>query len=88
LGKTETQELLAKVADLLEFSIPRFEREGKSYLTVAIGCTGGRHRSVVLAEKLAAELGRSLGRSIDVVHRDVEKVTLDERPGRGGGGED
>jgi UPF0042 nucleotide-binding protein len=88
LGKTETQELLAKVADLLEFSIPRFEREGKSYLTVAIGCTGGRHRSVVLAEKLAQELGRSLGRSIDVVHRDVEKVTLDERPGRGGGGED
>ena len=88
LGKTETQELLAKVADLLEFSIPRFEREGKSYLTVAIGCTGGRHRSVVLADKLAAELGRSLGRSIDVVHRDVEKVTLDERPGRGGGGED
>ena len=43
---------------------------------------------MVLADKLAAELGRSLGRSIDVVHRDVEKVTLDERPGRGGGGED
>jgi len=86
LGSVETAELLAKLGDLLEYSIPRFEREGKSYLTVAIGCTGGRHRSVVLAARLAETLARGLSRDIDVVHRDVEKATLDERPGGGGGG--
>lgn len=88
LGKPETSELVTRVADLLAFSIPRFEREGKSYLTVAIGCTGGRHRSVVLAERLAHDLSSSLGRAIDVVHRDVEKATLELGPERGGGGED
>lgn len=86
LGQPETEELLAKIKDLLGFSIPRFEREGKSYLTVAFGCTGGRHRSVVIAKRLAEELGASLGRGIDVVHRDVEKATLEERPAGGGGG--
>ncbi|MCC6668238.1 MAG: RNase adapter RapZ [Polyangiaceae bacterium] len=88
LGKPETTELLARLSDLLAFSIPRFEREGKSYLTVAIGCTGGRHRSVVLAERLGQDLSRALGRAIDVVHRDVEKANLEERPERGPGGDD
>lgn len=88
LGKPETSELVTRVADLLAFSIPRFEREGKSYLTVAIGCTGGRHRSVVLADRLAQDLSQALGRTIDVVHRDVEKANLELGPERGGGGED
>lgn len=83
LENPETQELVSKVGDLLAYSIPRFEREGKSYLTVAFGCTGGRHRSVVLAARLAQVLRESLGRAIDVVHRDVEKATLEERPGGG-----
>jgi UPF0042 nucleotide-binding protein len=50
--------------------LPRFDSEGKSYLTIAVGCTGGRHRSVVVAEMLAAWL-RELGRSVTLSHRDV-----------------
>lgn len=50
--------------------LPRYEREGKSYLTIAIGCTGGRHRSVYVAERLAAWLGRD-GRPVSVAHRDL-----------------
>jgi UPF0042 nucleotide-binding protein len=53
--------------------LPRYEREGKSYLTIAIGCTGGRHRSVVVAEKLAVWL-RSLGRPVTLRHRDVDRA--------------
>ncbi|MBK7582147.1 MAG: RNase adapter RapZ [Myxococcales bacterium] len=86
LGHAETGELLSKLADLLSFSIPRFEREGKSYLTVGFGCTGGRHRSVVVAERLAATVGAALGRVIDVVHRDVEKAKVEEQPQGAGGG--
>ncbi|MGH7123476.1 MAG: RNase adapter RapZ [Stellaceae bacterium] len=55
---------------LLESLLPRFEREGKSYLTIAIGWTGGRHRSVYLAERLAAWLGER-GRAVSVRHRDL-----------------
>ena len=61
-------DLGALVASLL----PRFEREGKSYLTIAIGCTGGRHRSVYLAERLAARLGEP-GRAVSVRHRDLDR---------------
>lgn len=53
--------------------VPRYEREGKSYLTVAFGCTGGRHRSVALAEAMAAEL-RGLGREVTLAHRDVARA--------------
>ncbi len=73
----ESSELEGHLVSLLEYCLPRYEREGKSYLTVAVGCTGGRHRSVVLAERLAAALGKSVSRTIDVVHRDVDRVTLD-----------
>jgi UPF0042 nucleotide-binding protein len=55
---------------LLKRLLPRYEREGKSYLTIAIGCTGGRHRSVALAEKLAVELRRA-GRSVTLSHREL-----------------
>jgi UPF0042 nucleotide-binding protein len=55
---------------LLKRLLPRYEREGKSYLTIAIGCTGGRHRSVALAEKLAAELTH-VGRSVTLNHREL-----------------
>jgi UPF0042 nucleotide-binding protein len=61
----------AKVADLLHFLIPRYAREGKSYLTVAIGCTGGRHRSVAMAEALAKALRGLSGVRFRVRHRDV-----------------
>jgi UPF0042 nucleotide-binding protein len=67
----ETHEFLAKVVDLLKFLLPRYAREGKSYVTVAIGCTGGRHRSVALAEAIARELKGADGVRLRVKHRDV-----------------
>ena len=63
---------LAKLYDLMDFSIPRYIEEGKAYLTVAIGCTGGHHRSVVVAEKLAGFL-REKGYRALTQHRDVDK---------------
>lgn len=79
LDSSETKEYLSRVLELFRFSIPRFEREGKSYLTIAIGCTGGRHRSVTIAEHLAEVLSGELGVAIDVVHRDVGKSNLGDR---------
>ena len=69
LDNPETQLFLAKAEELLALCLAAFEREGKSYATVAIGCTGGRHRSVVLA----IELGRRLTTlsTVSVRHRDV-----------------
>ena len=64
--------LLARLRDLLLFLLPLYEAEGKAYLTVAIGCTGGRHRSVAVVEALAPDLRRG-GREVNVAHRDVEK---------------
>ncbi len=58
---------------LLSTLLPRFEVEGKNYLNIAIGCTGGRHRSVVVAERLAAWLG-GLGRPVRLYHRDIDKA--------------
>ncbi|MHB1518613.1 MAG: RNase adapter RapZ [Acidimicrobiales bacterium] len=72
LGRPETSLFLEKLEDLLAMLIPAFQREGKSYLTVAMGCTGGRHRSVVLAEALARRLDGG-GLPAAVFHRDVER---------------
>lgn len=80
LSNVETREFLARSLELLRYTLPRFEREGKSYLTIAIGCTGGRHRSVALAEHMAEVLSNELGVSIDVVHRDVGKGKYGDRP--------
>ncbi len=71
-AKTETRELLEHVQRLLEFVLPRCEREGKSVLAVAIGCTGGRHRSVFLVERLAAVLSAE-HYQVTTFHRDVER---------------
>ncbi len=57
---------------MLEGLLPRYEREGKSYLTIAVGCTGGRHRSVFVAERLAAWLGER-GRQVHLAHRDIAR---------------
>ena len=57
---------------LLESILPAFVREGKSYLTIAMGCTGGRHRSVVLAHALAERL-RAHGQPVSVFHRDIDR---------------
>lgn len=72
LGQPDTQEFLTKLTSLFSFLVPAYENEGKSYLTVALGCTGGRHRSVVLAEELSRYFGK-IGLQPKVVHRDVEK---------------
>jgi UPF0042 nucleotide-binding protein len=59
---------------LLDYLLPQYEREGKAHLTIGIGCTGGRHRSVVIAEHLAALYSDQGAYLVDVVHRDIEKA--------------
>ena len=66
-----TGELLTRLNDLLKFLIPQYVAEGKSYLTIAIGCTGGRHRSVMIAEALRKRLGGVPGARVRVHHRDI-----------------
>jgi UPF0042 nucleotide-binding protein len=71
LESDDAKELLRHVQELLTFLLPRFEREGKAYLTVAVGCTGGRHRSVAVVQELARRLA---GRwPLTVRHRDLER---------------
>ena len=67
-----TRTFLDHIGSMLEFLLPQFKREGKSYLTVAIGCTGGRHRSVMLIDDLAASLADT-GLKTKVIHRDADK---------------
>jgi len=72
LKQKETKEFLRRFSEMIEYLIPLYEKEGKSYLTIAIGCTGGKHRSVVIAEHLAAMM-RKQGKEITVRHRDIER---------------
>jgi RNase adapter protein RapZ len=73
LSFREARGFLRRVEDLLEFLIPRYIEEGKSYLTIAFGCTGGRHRSVVIGEAVARALERRRYRP-KVIHRDIERT--------------
>jgi UPF0042 nucleotide-binding protein len=66
-------EFYARLTPLLDYLLPAYEQEGKSHLTVGIGCTGGRHRSVVIAEHLAREYQARGDFLVEVVHRDVDK---------------
>jgi RNase adapter protein RapZ len=68
-----TGEFVQRITDLLLYLLPQYIREGKSYMTVAVGCTGGRHRSVLVAERLAAALAES-GYQTKVVHRDIGRA--------------
>jgi UPF0042 nucleotide-binding protein len=72
LDNPDAREWLDRVVALLEFLLPRAEREGKAYLTVAVGCTGGRHRSVAIVEELAKRLP-SLRQGLSVRHRDLAR---------------
>jgi RNase adapter protein RapZ len=63
---------VSKTEDLLRFLLPEYLREGKSYLSIAVGCTGGQHRSVAMAEELGKRLG-DLGYPANVRHRDIDK---------------
>lgn len=69
-AQSETAEIIEKIEDMLEYLLPRYAREGKSYLTVAAGCTGGHHRSVMVANELADWLKKN-GYRVNLVHRDV-----------------
>ena len=68
-----TGEFLEKTTDLLTFLIPEYVREGKAYLTIAVGCTGGRHRSVMIAEALKPALESLQGARVRVRHRDMNQ---------------
>jgi len=67
----ETRVFLKKYLDLLDYLIPLYEKEGKSYLTVAVGCTGGRHRSVVVSQEIYQHLGKQVDH-LKLIHRDIE----------------
>jgi UPF0042 nucleotide-binding protein len=72
LASREARGFLERVEALLTYALPLYVHEGKAYLTVAVGCTGGRHRSVVLVEELARRLTLA-GHEVSVRHRDVER---------------
>ena len=72
LGQPDAKAFLERILDLMGFLLPRYRAEGKSYLTIAIGCTGGKHRSVALADALSERLERA-GQPVRLWHRDVEK---------------
>ena len=72
LKQGETTPFLERFSEMITYLIPLYEKEGKSYLTIAIGCTGGKHRSVVITERMAEMLSQR-DQSITVRHRDVER---------------
>jgi UPF0042 nucleotide-binding protein len=71
-GFPQANEFLAKVTDLMLYLMPHYVKEGKSYLTVAFGCTGGQHRSVMMAEEMAKRLAKA-GYQAKAVHRDMPR---------------
>jgi RNase adapter protein RapZ len=68
----QTKEFISRISDLLVYLLPHYIREGKSYLTIAFGCTGGQHRSVMMAEEMAKRLGKA-GFRVKAVHRDMPR---------------
>ncbi|MDF2722171.1 MAG: hypothetical protein K0Q59_1846 [Paenibacillus sp.] len=73
----ETKQFLTKLVDMLQFLIPQYAKEGKSQVVIGIGCTGGKHRSVAIAEYLGKTLGNSETELVRVSHRDSDR---DQRP--------
>ncbi len=74
---TQAGEFYGRLMPLLDFLLPAYVAEGKQHLTIAVGCTGGRHRSVTVADRISRELGRRHDVKLQLVHRDVE---LEPRP--------
>jgi UPF0042 nucleotide-binding protein len=72
LSSDDAQTFLRLTDALLDFTLPLYRREGRSYFTLAIGCTGGRHRSVALVDRLAQTRARA-GVRVQVQHRDVRR---------------
>ena len=73
LGHPATKEFLGHVVPFLRFALPRYEAEKKARLSVAFGCTGGRHRSVVIADEVARAMREFWPGEIEVEHRDVDR---------------
>ena len=73
-GFSQTGEFLTKVTDLMLFLMPHYVKEGKSYLTVAFGCTGGQHRSVMMAEEMTKRLTKA-GYHVKAIHRDMPALS-------------
>ena len=71
LEDTETDMFLTKYLDLLDYLVPRYKKEGKAYLTIAVGCTGGMHRSVVIAQKVCEHIQRH-NNPVRLIHRDLQ----------------
>jgi UPF0042 nucleotide-binding protein len=74
LSNPDAVGFLEHAISLLSYCLPRFVAEGKSYLTIALGCTGGRHRSVALTERISLELSKSLGIDVSAAHRDIGRA--------------
>jgi UPF0042 nucleotide-binding protein len=72
LENDDARLFLSKYFDLLDYLIPLYEKEGKAYLTIAIGCTGGRHRSVAIARRLYEHV-QTAGREVAITHRDIDR---------------
>lgn len=73
LGQPVTQRFLDNVQEFLETTVPGYESQGKGRLTLAVGCTGGQHRSIAIAEAIADRWRQSGGRSVSVWHREVDR---------------
>ena len=73
LESARGREFLGRLKEFIAYMLPLYDGEGKAYVTIGIGCTGGRHRSVAITEAIAAWLSE-MGREVGVVHRDVERV--------------
>ena len=71
-----TQQFMEKLESLIDFLVPNYIKEGKSQLIIAIGCTGGLHRSVFVADKIYREL-RDKGYKVNLEHRDISKNKLE-----------
>ena len=71
-AQPDTLTFLRRIQSLVNFVLPRHEKEGRTYVTIAIGCTGGRHRSVMLANELGAAVEKK-GYTVRVYHRDVKE---------------
>jgi UPF0042 nucleotide-binding protein len=71
-AQPEYEEFYSRLAGFVRYVLPQYEKEMKSYLTIGIGCTGGKHRSVAIAQRLSDDLERA-GYSIEIVHRDCKR---------------
>jgi UPF0042 nucleotide-binding protein len=71
-GFPQSKEFLSRVTDLMLYLLPHYVQEGKSYLTVAFGCTGGQHRSVMMAEEMCKRLKKA-GYQVKPLHRDMPR---------------